>query len=308
MKSLFRSLFLCLIAAATFAPAEEAQHPAKPLLWKIEGKDLAQPSYLFGTIHLGGGTLAKLHPTAEKAFQSCDVLYTEIPSDAKTQMLAAMKMMRQDNQTLSKSLGAERVKLAQAELQAINPQLDLAPFEPMKTWTLAMTLPMLKAQLLGEEAMDAVLWKRATQAKKSTDSIETAESQLALFDQFDESEQLALLDETLRMMKKDRESGKDSMQDLIDAYLSGEVDRVKKEIDQGVDEMRQGPNKELGERFFRMLLTERDQSMAKSIAEKLKAAPTKCHFFAAGAAHYAGEISIISHLRALGYEITRIER
>ena len=39
----------------------EVEHPAKPLLWKIEGKDLVQPSYLFGTIHIGSAAVVTLH-------------------------------------------------------------------------------------------------------------------------------------------------------------------------------------------------------------------------------------------------------
>lgn len=32
---------------------ENLEHPVKPALWKVEGKDLTKPSYLFGTIHIG---------------------------------------------------------------------------------------------------------------------------------------------------------------------------------------------------------------------------------------------------------------
>ena len=42
------------------------KHPVKPALWKVEGKDLTKPSYLFGTIHLGDPRVVKLHPKAEK--------------------------------------------------------------------------------------------------------------------------------------------------------------------------------------------------------------------------------------------------
>jgi uncharacterized protein YbaP (TraB family) len=310
MKRLLRALgwFFLAVSASAFAQGDLAEHPDQPFLWKIEGKELKKTSYLFGTIHLGGGKLANLHPAAESAFQQCEVLATEIPCDAPTQMKMALQLMRKDQKKLSESIGKDRLKLVEAELKAIQPQLDLTPFEPMKTWVLAVTLPMLKSQLAGEEAMDATLWNRATKMQKSTSSIETADSQLALFEQFDESEQLALLDETLRTMKKDRDAQRDSSQEMVDAYLSGDLQAIKKEIDKSIEEMRQGPNKELGERFYRQLLTERDASMAKSIAKKLSQAPEKSHFFAAGAAHFAGETSIISHLEALGYKVTRIKK
>ena len=310
MKLLFRSLCasVFLLPFLSANAAEEPAHPLKPMLWKIEGKGLTKPSYLFGTSHLGSGPLGKLHPTAEKAFQECDVLYTEIPSDEKTQLAITQQLVRKDNKTLVQSIGEKLKNQVETELQAINPALDITPFQPMKTWVMAVSLPMLKAQLAGEEAMDATLWKRAEEAEKQTDSIETAASQLGLFDQFNEEEQIILLGETVRLMKEDRAAKKDSMQILIDAYVSGEVDAIKKEMDKGIAEMAKGEHKELGERFYQKLLTDRDRSMAETIAKKLADTPAQCHFFAAGAAHFAGDVSIRSHLEKQGYKITRIEK
>ena len=310
VKSLFRTIrFLsCLLPLTAVSAAAEPAHPLKPMLWKIEGKDLKKPSYLFGTIHLGSGPLATLHPAAEKAFQDCDVLYTEIPSDQKTQLAVTQQMVRKDNKTLVQSIGEKLKNQVEAELKEINPVLDITPFQPLKTWVMAVSLPMIKVQLAGEEAMDATLWKRAEQAEKKTDSIETAQSQLGVFDQFNEEEQIILLSETVRLMKKDRDEKKDSIQTLIDAYVSGEVEAIKKEMDKGLAEMATGEHKELGQRFYQKLLTDRDRTMAETIGEKLAAAPSECHFFAAGAGHFAGDTSIRSHLEKAGYKITRVEK
>lgn len=310
MKLLFRSLCasLCLLPLAFANAAEEPAHPLKPMLWKIEGKGLTKPCYLFGTIHLGSGPLGTLHPAAEKAFQECEVLYTEIPSDEKTQLAITQQLVRKDNKTLVQSIGEKLKNQVETELKAINPALDLTPFQPMKTWVMAVTLPMLKAQIAGEEAMDGALWKRAEEAKKQTDSIETAAGQLGLFDQFNEEEQIILLSETVRTMKEDREAKRDSMKLLIDAYVSGEVEAIKKEMDKGIAEIAKGEHKELGERFYQKLLTDRDRTMAETIAQKLAESPAKSHFFAAGAAHFAGDVSIRSHLEKQGYKITRIEK
>lgn len=310
MKLLFRSLCasVLLLPLVSASSAAEPAHPLKPMLWKVEGKDLKKPSYLFGTIHLGSGPLATLHPAAEKAFEDCDVLYTEIPSDEKTQLAVTQQLVRKDNKTLVQSIGEKLKNQVEAELKEINPALDLTPFQPMKTWVMAVTLPTLKEQLSGEEAMDATLWKRAEEEKKKTDSIETAKSQLGLFDQFNEEEQIILLSETVRLMKKDRDEKKDSVQTLIDAYVSGEVEALKKEMDKSLAEMAAGEHKELGQRFYQKLLTDRDRTMAATIAEKLAASPEQCHFFAAGAGHFAGESSIRSHLEKAGYKITRVEK
>jgi uncharacterized protein len=306
LKTFFTSA-LFFLGASSFAAEESPAHPLKPLLWKIEGKDLAKPSYLFGTIHIGGGPLDNLHPAAEKAFQECDTLYTEIPLDAQTQLAMTQTLLRTDNKTLVQSIGEKLKNQVEAELKAINPALDITPFASMKTWVMAVSLPSLKVQLFGGEAIDAILWRKAEEGKKQTSSIETAESQLALFDSFNEEEQIVFLSETTRVMKADRDAKKDSIQSITDAYITGDVDIIKKEMDKGMAEMTEGEHKELGKRLCQKLLTDRDQSMAATIGKKLAEAPTKCHFFAAGAGLYAGEISIRSHLEKQGYKITRIQ-
>lgn len=310
MQSLIR--FFATVALAILpqlAFSEEAPaHPVKPLLWKIEGKGLSKPSYLFGTIHLGSGPLAKLHPAAEAAFEQSDVLYTEIPFDQKTQLGATRLLLRNDQKTLVQSIGEKLKNRLDEELAAINPQLDSEPFQSLKTWAVAATLPMLKAQIGGEQAMDGTLWQRAEADEKKTDSIETVESQLGVFDAFNEEEQIIMLSETLKMMKEDRLAKKDSMQELIDAYVTGDLQSLQKTLDKSLDEMRKGEHKELGERFYKKLLTDRDASMAEVIVKKLANSPGDCHFFAAGAAHFAGDKSIRAHLEKAGYKITRIEK
>ena len=305
--SFFATVALAILPQLVFSE-EAPTHPVKPLLWKIEGKGLSKPSYLFGTIHLGSGPLAKLHPAAEAAFEQSDVLYTEIPFDQKTQLGATRLLLRNDQKTLVQSIGEKLKNRLDKELAAINPQLDSEPFQFLKTWAVAATLPMLKAQIGGEQAMDGTLWQRAEAEEKKTDSIETVESQLGVFDAFNEEEQIIMLSETLKMMKEDRLAKKDSMQELIDAYVTGDLQSLQKTLDKSLDEMRKGEHKELGERFYKKLLTDRDVSMAEVIVKKLANSPGDCHFFAAGAAHFAGDKSIRAHLEKAGYKITRIEK
>ena len=305
--SFFATVALAILPQLVFSE-EAPTHPVKPLLWKIEGKGLSKPSYLFGTIHLGSGPLAKLHPAAEAAFEQSDVLYTEIPFDQKTQLGATRLLLRNDQKTLVQSIGEKLKNRLDEELTAINPQLDSEPFQSLKTWAVAATLPMLKAQIGGEQAMDGTLWQRAEAEEKKTDSIETVESQLGVFDAFNEEEQIIMLSETLKMMKEDRLAKKDSMQELIDDYVTGDLQSLQKTLDKSLDEMRKGEHKELGERFYKKLLTDRDASMAEVIVKKLTNSPGDCHFFAAGAAHFAGDSSIRAHLEKAGYKISRIEK
>jgi len=298
--------FLTFGSAIGSSHAAEPEHPVKPLLWKVEGNGLKQPSYLFGTIHLSVPPVGTLHPTAEAAFEKADVVYTEIPMDAATQMEVLPMLMRKDGKTLDESIGEKLTKELNDELKQINPQLDSTPFQSLKTWGVAITLPMLPFQLKGEQPLDAKIWERATKEKKGRDALETAAGQLKLFEDFTEAEQVGMLTDILKQLREDREAGKNSTADLIAAYVSGDEKKILDEVNESMERSAKGENKELGERFMKRFLTDRDVTMAATIDEKLKASPDKIHFFAAGAAHYIGKPGITGHLTAKGYRITRV--
>ncbi|MDV7395923.1 hypothetical protein RZS08_31315, partial [Arthrospira platensis SPKY1] len=58
MQKILYSLLFALLAIAAWAQPGSAQYAPtteeNSLLWEISGKGLAQPSYLFGTIHIIG--------------------------------------------------------------------------------------------------------------------------------------------------------------------------------------------------------------------------------------------------------------
>lgn len=307
MRHLIPAISLLFTVSTLHVRADEdLKHPVKPLLWKITGGDLKKPSYLFGTIHLGGGPLNQLHPAAETAYREAESVYTEIPMDAKTQLSLTAGVMRRDGKTLSQSIGAGLTTALDEELKGINPAFHSRLFEPMKTWAIAVSLPMLEAQLLGATAMDKMIWDRAVKDRKKTAGMETASFQMGLFNQLSEEEQVSFLSETLRIMREDRKAGKNSVKDLTNAYIQGDAELIKQLVDQSIEDMRNGPQKELGEKIFNDLLTKRDATMAATIAKHLNASPATIHFFAAGTAHFIGEKSIRSHLEKAGYEITRV--
>lgn len=312
MKSKFSAsallkLMFCPLLAGGGLFAQEAKHPEKPLLWKIEGKSLEKPSYLFGTIHLGAKEVTTLHPAARKAFESADAVYTEIPMDAASQLAAAPMMMRDDGKTLADSLGKEVSVRLDEELKLINPALDSAAFQPLATWVVAISLPLLPDQLAGRTALDKMLWEEAAAAEKKTGGIETFASQLGIFSEMPEQDQVIMLSETMRLLKEDRENDRNSIAALTAAYTSGDVEKVQAEIERGMKQMAESEHKELGEKLMKRLLADRDVTMAATIAGILAKEPTSIHFFAAGAAHFSSETSIRSHLEKAGYTVTRID-
>jgi uncharacterized protein len=194
---------LGLISMSPAARAEaEPKHPLKPLLWKVEGKGLTQPSYLFGTIHISKGPAATLHPAAQKAFDASSHFYAEIPMDPESQIALAPLMMRKDGKTLDEAIGKDLAEELNAELKLINPALDSTPFQSMNTWLAAILPQMLPHQMEGGKPLDLQLWEKAKASGKSTAGMEKPEAQMIAFTELTEAEQVIMLSETLRLLKK----------------------------------------------------------------------------------------------------------
>lgn len=299
----FVAPFLALAKKPAAIDATKLKHPVKPALWKIEGKDLTKPSYLFGTVHLGDARITTLHPKAEKAFQTSDRFYAEIDMDPARQVAIAPLLMRTDGKVLSESIGPKLTKRLNKALKVINPDLDSKAFEPMKTWVVTMALPTLKLGLSGEKALDAVLYERAIGDEKKVGGIETVESQLKIFNDLTEKEQISLLSDSLKAMKKEQAEGKDSVKELLDLYLTSDVRKIGEMIKEHM-ENDMGKNEELGRRLMKTLLDDRNITMTDTIDKKLSEHPGSSQFFAVGAAHYTGKSAIQDLLTKKGYTIT----
>jgi uncharacterized protein YbaP (TraB family) len=191
-------------------------------------------------------------------------------------------------------------------LKAVNPALDSTPFQSLKTWTVAVTIPILEFQINGTMALDKILWDRATEADKTTAAIEKPADQVAIFDDLTEEEQVIFLAESLRLQKEARETGENPTHALVDAYISGDEEVLLAVMEKQIKEMAEGDHKELGQKLLKRLFDDRNQNMAKFIAAKLAAEPDKSHFFAVGTGHYIGKGNVGELLIKKGYKVTRV--
>ncbi len=301
------TLLVALSPVVAEPEAKALDHPVRPLLWKVEGKELEKPSWLFGTIHLGKGPVGKLHPAAKKALEGSDAVYTEVSMDPATQLGLAGHFVRADGKKLSESIGDELHKQLVAELKKVSPALTPALFESFKTWAVAVTVPLLEVQLSGGTPLDGIVWQMAKDAGKTTGALEEPADQFVIFNDLTEEEQIILLSESLRLQRESRaEKGPSPVERLVDAYVSGDPERVEAEVEKQFHEMAEGEHKALGDKLLKRLLDDRNVEMAKEMTALLKAEPAKSHFFAVGAAHYIGKGNIGDLLRKQGYTVTLV--
>jgi uncharacterized protein YbaP (TraB family) len=312
MNLLIRSVPRLAIVAATIlsalAPVGAApEHPVKPMLWKVEGPGLEKASYLFGTIHVGDKAVTTLHPAADKAFEASTALHTEAAMDMESQLASMKVMMRDDGKQLDAAIGEDLAKRVDAELKKINPELSAAPFQVMKTWTVAYLLPFLPEQMKGIKPLDMVLWERAENAGKKTAGMQESKDQVAGFNQLTEDEQIALLRATIDSLEKDRRAGRNRMKEGAEIYVAGDAAKLDAFATESMAELTGGKDAPLTRKLLETILKDRDVIMADYIAATLKKDPADVHFFAAGAGHYASADGVPSLLEKKGYKVTRIE-
>ena len=307
LNKLILTTTLSALSLLTVSAEVAKPHPDKPLLWRVTGNGITKPVHLFGTIHLGDPSVSTLHPTAQRVFDAADHFYAELDLSRESQLAMAPLIMRTDGKTLNQSIGKELAAQLDAELQLINPQLNSAPFQTIKTWMAATMPQMLPEQLKGLQALDARLWLAATKAGKKTGGLEKADSQIKAFDVLTEAEQIVYMKHALESLAKDRAQGTSEITKLKEAYIKGEVSALKNYINKSLHEMTTGENKEIGKKLWDSILVNRDKSMSDTIIKVLKEKPDGSHFFAVGAAHYCFETSILFYLKKAGYTITRID-
>ena len=138
--------------------------------------------------------------------------------------------------------------------------------------------------------------------EKSVGALETAESQVKVFEILSEEEQVTLLKDTIVQLREEKKSGESTVKRLLDTYLTGDSKAISDELVKQMEETK--TNKKLMEKFMKALLDDRNVTMAATIEKKLTGAKDKTHFFAVGAAHYTGKTAIQDLLTKSGYTVT----
>ncbi|RYZ59065.1 MAG: TraB/GumN family protein, partial [Chitinophagaceae bacterium] len=103
MKRSFLLTFL-FASVALAACSQKTKSKASPattntLLWRISGKNLSKPSYLFGTMHMLCGDDITLSDSLKAAIQSSDNVYLELEMDNMFEMMGAMQHMNMKGDT-----------------------------------------------------------------------------------------------------------------------------------------------------------------------------------------------------------------
>ena len=280
-------LFVTLLAASPANAAEKFDHG---LLWKIQAGGAA-PSYLFGTMHSEDPEVVRLPSAVQQAFDRSRGLTLEVVLDPKSLLAMTSGFMLGDGSTLESHFGAPWYKRVVSAMAVYGiPEIIVST---MKPWAVAVTLmtPPTETGIV----LDLQLYQRALAAGKPVDGLETPLEQLSVFDELSESDQVALLKDTLDNLP-DVQRQLDS---LKDAYLARNLERLAAISD---DSMRDS-DPQLVARFTDKLITRRNRRMAERMQSRLRSGG---QFIAVGALHLPGRDGLLHLLSQRGYTLTRI--
>src|SRR5438105_4186555 len=101
-----------ILISAFFLASAQSDTLAHTLLWKISGRGLSFPSYLYGTMHSGDDRVFKLMDSALIGFDASQVFAMEINMDSVNNNALAAEMLLPEGQTLKELLGKDDYKLA----------------------------------------------------------------------------------------------------------------------------------------------------------------------------------------------------
>lgn len=272
-----------------------APQPVRPALWQVDRN--GQRIYLFGTVHFLPKGVEWLHGSVAKAYQSSNVLLTEIIEGSPEQMRAivAQKAMLAGDASLRSTLAPRTRKALEAALASNGlPPATLDRFRPWYAAVALSTLPLMKSGFDPANGVDAKLGALAKERGLRHEALETPEYQLGLFDSLPEPLQRRYLGEVARGAPK------------IVPELGAMVNAWKRGDAAGLARLMNAD--ESDPKLAETLLIGRNRRWAKEIkARLLSGTAGQTLFVAVGAGHLAGKGSLQEQLKALGVPVKRVQ-
>jgi uncharacterized protein YbaP (TraB family) len=266
------------------------QNTAHTLLWRISGKGLAEPSYLFGTMHLTDKKVFHLGDSLYKALENTHGFAAELDMNR-----LGMQMVNKLMKDKEEAAATESIKIK----DAVSPELWEMYKEPLqeKFFKSADKLTLddldeMEASLQTEifrkgemqTFLDAYLFGIARKQGKWVGGLEDLADQMEHLnsDDVEEKIQMALFDDKYYRNEVDR---------LIKIYLSQQLDS----IDVLYNEEQSGKKDHI--------MIKRNLKMARMMDSLTTVRST---FFAVGAAHLPGDSGVISLLRSRGFTVSPV--
>ncbi len=287
----FVILFLSLIAAPAFTPAEAQKH----FLWQAR-TDTATV-YLLGSIHFMKKEAYPLSRVIEDAFDRSDTIAVEADINSigkRTLERLRLAGIYQEDDSIARHLSPETYAYVTREAARIG--FPAASLNRQKPWFLAMTLSSIELMRAGYNphfGIDKYFLTRASGKKKIVE-LESLDYQIDLLAGLPDREQ----EDFLLFAIKDLRSLVEQIDTIITAWTAGDSEAIAGILEKSVaDDSRL-------KAIYKKIMTDRNGNMTKKIASHLRSGG--CVFVVVGAGHLVGELGIVELLRKEGFTVEQL--
>jgi uncharacterized protein len=291
MTNPIKLFLISLIFSSLYFTQIYGQKEDKSLLYEISGNGLAQPSYVYGTIHIICKDDFVMNEATKQKFSEAQQVYLELDMDDPKMMPEMMKSMYMTDGSTLKTL------LSEADYQKVSQffkdslKTDIGMMDKMKPFVLSsMTIPKLIA--CPSQSYEETFVKMAKNENKEVLGLETVQEQFGALDKMGMKKQADLM---LVKMIENWDDGKREMKQMIADYKNQDVEAL-------VEDM--AKSKTMDAEFEEDLLANRNQNWIPKIQKITKEKPT---FFAVGAGHLGGKKGVIALLRESGFTVKAIK-
>lgn len=261
---------------------------ANSLLWKVTGKDITKPSYLFGTIHLLPEDDYFFNEKMQSALSEAEVLALEVDMNVSIadQMKMAGEMIMPDGKSWADYMTEEEYAAVKSAF------VDSLGIKEKKVDKYSKIRPIyvsgiILSELLGKVKMyEKELTSLAKKEKKTIIGLETLAEQMEIVSSIPVEDQVEDMKTTTASML--REYNK-----MLKAYTSQNLEELGK-----VATETEGFDKMEGK-----LLVERNQRWIQEMESLLAKQST---FYAVGAMHLIGKDGLIQKLKRAGYTVEAV--
>ena len=291
MKKYLLPLISTLSLLFNNAIAQQVAHnDNKSLLWRISGKHMSNPSYLFGTMHIICATDYIWTDSMEKSLANADEVCFEMDMDDPSVMMAvATAMISANGKTIKDYLTDEQYKLLTKYVED-NLHMDMSVLNQMKPVALQMLFSEKVINCDNPVSYEERIMGIAKEEKKNIVGLEEAREQIALLEKMPVD---SAIQEIIRSIQSKTETDTE-YEKMVMLYKNQDIQGlyrlIKKSKEAGLD---------MGD-----FLDNRNKKWIDRIVDKMDQHSV---FFAVGAGHLWGDKGLISLLRKEGYNVEPVK-
>lgn len=259
---------------------------SQSLLWKISGKKIKNPSYIYGTIHIQDKRAFSFDEFVLEAFESSDAFAMEILMD-EIPMQEMMDAMLMKNNTLDKLYTKEEYRVLDSIVK-VKTGAGVLLYNKMKPFFLSSQLMQLEMPKDMDLALDLFFLTEARKAGKPCYGVEKFMDQISAIDAISLEEQADMLYKSLTDTAENDTMSK--LNEMLETYMNFDLDKM----------LELSTDSTMPADFNENFLIKRNVVMVKNF---LKISKKQSLFCTVGAAHLAGEDGVLELLRKKGYTV-----